>query len=140
MSIDYGLDYSVLAGVGGAPALDTTFQEITDPGQVLVEDLYKMLTTPTGSLWWAPTATLDVREWLLKVSTPGNRAQLQRAIVQVCAGDERLDPDRTVVEITFSAVRALLAISITVYTATDGQPVSLVLDVTSGGVTVQRAS
>lgn len=137
---DYGIDYDVLAGVNEAPALDTTFQELTDPGEVIKRDLYKLLTTPTGALWWAPTSTLDVREWLLKVSTPGNRAQLQRAIVQVCAADERLDPDRTVVEVVFSSLNAKLTISVTVYTATEWQPVSLVLDATSGAVTVQRAA
>lgn len=135
---DYGTDYSVLAGATGGPALDTTFQQITDPGEVLRQDLYKRLTTPAGALWWAPTATLDVREWLLKVSTVANRSQLERAIVQVCATDERLDPDQTAVAVTFAD--ATLRISVTVYGALDGQPVSLVLDVASGGVSVVRAS
>lgn len=55
-------DYRLVRDDDGQLDVDTTFAVETDPAKVLVWDLYKIVTTRAGTLWWAPTATEDVTQ------------------------------------------------------------------------------
>lgn len=65
---------------------DTTFAVVTDVARVLLADLLKIITTTSGTLWWAPTATEDATALRNDAISPARlaaaRARLQSAIEQ----------------------------------------------------------
>ena len=54
-----GIDYSVLAS-DGRQSLDLTFNPISDVQEVVIQSVYKKLTTET--LFWALGKTIDLRK------------------------------------------------------------------------------
>lgn len=86
--LTYGLDYSVLSGPQGDD-LDTTFSEI-DGEQVLLEDVWKQVSTPAGSCFWAPTRTLDLRDYLRDSVSQAEMAALEKQIEALFEEDPRM--------------------------------------------------
>ena len=58
----FGTDHALLFDQNGQPDVDTTFAVQTDERLILLWDLYKIVTTPSGTLWWAPTSTEDAAQ------------------------------------------------------------------------------
>lgn len=56
---DVGIDYSVLAA-DGKQLLDLTFNPISDVQEVVIQSVYKKITTET--LFWALGKTIDLRK------------------------------------------------------------------------------
>lgn len=82
----FGTDYALSLDEDGQLDVDTTFAVVTDVAQVLLADLLKIVTTLSGTLWWAPTATEDVTQLLNDAISPERlaaaRYRLQSAIEQ----------------------------------------------------------
>ena len=57
----FGTDIALIVE-NGAIDVDTTFAVLTNEAQVLLYDLLKIITTASGTLWWAPTATEDAAQ------------------------------------------------------------------------------
>ncbi len=79
---DPGIDYSAY------PALDLTFEERTGVA-VLVEDALRAGTIPAGAMWWAPQASLDLREMVNASLDTGAQRQLTQQLTGMFAEDER---------------------------------------------------
>lgn len=56
---DVGIDYSVL-DANGDDSLDLTFNQISDVQEVVIQSVYKKITTET--LFWALDKTIDLRK------------------------------------------------------------------------------
>lgn len=80
---DFGTDVRTF------PRFDATMAPMTGV-DVLLQDIAKLLTTPPGGLFWAPTATLDVRSWLNDSATPRDRAELAARIEDLVGEDPRI--------------------------------------------------
>ena len=82
----FGTDYGLEIDEDGQFDVDTTFAIVTDIGRVLLADLLKIVTTISGTLWWAPTATEDATQLLNDAISPERlaaaRHRLQSAIEQ----------------------------------------------------------
>lgn len=125
--VDFGTDSSVF------PAFDDTFTQHTD-SSVLVQDLYKTVTTPQGALFWAPTKTLDLREELNSSASAQDRAALAARI------EALFDDDPRIADITATLTHAGLALRVDLSgTATTGQAFRLVLVADSNQITVEAA-
>lgn len=57
----FGTDIALIVE-NGTIDVDTTFAVLTNEAQVLLYDLLKIITTASGTLWWAPTATEDAAQ------------------------------------------------------------------------------
>lgn len=57
----FGTDIALIVE-NGIIDVDTTFAVLTNEVQVLLYDLLKIITTASGTLWWAPTATEDAAQ------------------------------------------------------------------------------
>lgn len=57
----FGTDIALIVE-NGVLDVDTTFAVLTNEAQVLLYDLLKIITTASGTLWWAPTATEDAAQ------------------------------------------------------------------------------
>lgn len=81
----YGTDSAVV------PEVDLTFRPLDDDAAVLLNDFYKLLTTPQGFVFWAPEVpTMDVRELLLDSGTETERDQARERIEEVLLSDPRV--------------------------------------------------
>lgn len=97
--------------------LDATFTPVEDD-QVLIWDVLKTLTTPTGALFWAPTKTVSIPDELNNATSEDQRARL-KARAEACFDDEpRMD---VAVDLTYSRRTQKLAAIITVTSAATGQ-------------------
>jgi hypothetical protein len=86
--MDFGHDTSVL--VGGVPCLDLTGNPIADMYRVLVEDAYKTVTCPAGSLFWAPEATVNLLDYINASLSPSEQEQLTRKVQHLFDDDVRM--------------------------------------------------
>lgn len=127
----YGYDYSVLGGVAGDD-LDGTFAEISEE-EVLLQDVWKQVSTPAGSCFWAPTKTLDLRDYLRDSISLSDAAALEKLIEGLFEDDPRMGVAATV---TF-AVR-VLTVDITI-TPSKGAAFRAVLTADSNDVRIERA-
>lgn len=114
-----GVDYSIRSGPGDD--LDGTFEEIYGV-QVLLEDAYKTVTTPAGSLEWDVSGTLDVSEDLGDSSDASDRAALKSRCSALLSEDARVED--VTVEVTYDAAQKAETLSIT-ETAVTGQTLTL---------------
>lgn len=82
----FGTDYALSLDEDGQLDVDTTFAVVTDVAQVLLADLLKIVTTLSGTLWWAPTATEDATALRNDAISPARlaaaRSRLQSAVEQ----------------------------------------------------------
>lgn len=138
MAINYGMDYTIFSGT--PPDLDLSFSEITDPGQVLLEDAYKKLTTPsgiedppTGQFW--DTNTIDLREYFLSSMSPAQVADLTVRIRSVFDTELRYDITPTV---TFS--QGVLTVLIDLIPSSDLRPLRMVFTITSTSISFERVA
>jgi len=81
----FGTDVALILG-NGLIDVDTTFAVVTDEARVLLYDLLKIITTTSGTLWWAPTATEDAGQAQCDAISPARlvafQARLQNAVEQ----------------------------------------------------------
>lgn len=123
----YGTDSAVL------PEVDLTFAPLQDDAQILLNDFYKLLTTPQGFVWWAPDVpTMDVGELIYDSSTETDRDAARERIEEVLLNDPRVALAQAV--LTFSHSAGVLTIEVTV-TAVTGFTFSFVLTVSQDGAT-----
>lgn len=81
----FGTDVALILE-NGLIDIDTTFAVVTDAARVLLYDLLKIITTTSGTLWWAPTATEDAAQAQCDAISPARlvafQARLQNAVEQ----------------------------------------------------------
>jgi hypothetical protein len=81
----FGTDTALILE-NGLIDIDTTFAVLTDEARVLLYDLLKIITTTSGTLWWAPTATEDASQAQCDAISPARlvafQARLQNAVEQ----------------------------------------------------------
>lgn len=81
----FGTDVALILE-NGLIDVDTTFAVVTDEARVLLYDLLKIITTTSGTLWWAPTATEDAGQAQCDAISPARlvafQARLQNAVEQ----------------------------------------------------------
>lgn len=139
MAINYGVDSSVRSGPN-MDQLDTTFNLIPDPYDMLLEDVYKRVTTqqgivdPPSGVFWDPS-TFDLRDYFLASVSEQFSAQLEARIEGLFDGELRYTVTPTVTRQTGGN----LVISIQVYPSTDPNPITMILTANSDEITYQRA-
>lgn len=93
MATTYGVDSSVLFGT--EQDVDLTFNLFSDPYQVLLEDVYKSVTCPSGGCFWNPN-TLDLRDYLRDSFSVTDQAALKNRIESLFEDDLRMTVSSTV--------------------------------------------
>lgn len=123
----YGTDSAVL------PQVDLTFAPLQDDAQVLLNDFYKLLTSPQGFVWWAPDVpTMDVRDLVFDSSTAADRDAARERVEEVLLSDPRVATASA--ELTFTQSSGVLRIEVAVVAVT-GFTFAFVLTVDAGGTT-----
>lgn len=137
----YGIDSSCMVGPN-KDQLDTTFNYIQDPYDVLIEDVYRKLTTAPGltdppyGLFW-DTSTLDLRDYLLAAYSTSQIANLKADIEAVFYNELRYS---VVVSVSVTgAGRTELTIDVQVYPSTDTRPIVVTFVVGTDQITFTRA-
>jgi hypothetical protein len=102
----------------------------------LPQDLYHMISTPAGSLFFSPASTMDLRDLLSEAVTPGRITAMQGQIADVIAADERVTNVQVV--LTFSVDTAIMNVSIAV-TPIAGQPFTLIMQVSKLSIQLLNA-
>lgn len=137
--IGYGIDTSVLAGAD--QDLDDTFTEMNGV-QILQEDVYKGITTPSAPVvligselrpllfWEDPPVSFDVRDWLNDSLARTDMGVLEARIEAIYEADRRFT------SLKASAGLSLGTLSATITGQASGQPLSLTLTADSSKVTV----
>lgn len=123
----YGTDSAVL------PEVDLTFAPLQDDAQILLNDFYKLLTSPQGYVFWAPDVpTMDVRDLVFDSSTETDRDAARERIELVLLSDPRVALAEATLDFTHSS--GVLRIEVAV-TAVTGFTFSFILDVSADGAT-----
>ncbi len=104
----FGTDIALIVE-NGAIDVDTTFAVLTNEAQVLLYDLLKIITTASGTLWWAPTATEDAAQAQNDAIAAERIVALQSRLQNAIEQDARYTS--VVVLITKSGTRINIAIT-----------------------------
>ena len=104
----FGTDIALIVE-NGAIDVDTTFAALTNEAQVLLYDLLKIITTASGTLWWAPTATEDAAQAQNDAIAAERIVALQSRLQNAIEQDARYTS--VVVLITKSGTRINIAIT-----------------------------
>lgn len=133
----YGTDYSCI------PDIDTTFSIVSDPETVILQSVYKKLTTSPGVLdesarlyqgqFWDP-ATLDLREYLGVNVTQLEISNLHYSIKSIFSTEKRYTVD--IVSLEYK--ETYLNVQLTISANSNVPPMKLVFSVTSSIVSVER--
>ena len=133
----YGTDYSCI------PDIDGTFSVISDAEIVIVQSVYKKLTTSAGVLdestrlyrgqFW-DSATLDLREYLGVNVTGLEVSNLRHSILSIFSTEQRY----TVEIISLNYTQSSLSIELGISANPNVPPMKLVFSVTSSIVSVER--
>lgn len=138
----YGVDYSAMAGPN-KDQLDTTFNPILDQYDVILEDVYRRVTTPVGitdppyGLFW-DTSTLDLRDYLMASYSQSQLANLKSDIEAVFYEELRYSVNVTVSVTGFGVTE--LKVDIEVFPSTDKRPILVTFIVGTDQVTFTRLS
>ena len=139
MAIDYGVDTSILSGKN-RNQLDFTFNLIPDPVDVILESVYKRVTTrqgivdpPTGVFW--DTNTLNLRDYLLASLSPQDIYSLKAQIEAIFYPELRYSVEATV---NFSG--RVLTVLLDITLSDNPSPIRMVLTVDSNQVFYERVS
>ena len=125
---DFGSDVSVF------PDLDPAFAPLTGQ-RVVSEAIAKRLTTPRGSLAYAPDYGTDVRSYLNDAVTQAKLNLWKREIQRECEKDERILS--AAAALSYDSPTTTLKISLSL-TGADG-PFALVLVVTAVSLSILDA-
>lgn len=142
MSLNYGVDYSAMAGPN-KDQLDTTFSNIIDPYDVILEDVYRRLTTPQGILdppigmFW-DTNTLDLRDYLMASYPQKQIARLQQDIETIFYEELRYGIEAQVTVIGSGIT--LLQVDVQVFPSTNVNPIQVTFIVGTNQVEFKRIS
>jgi len=122
----YGIDYSTY------PA-DLTFRPIggTD---ALAQEAVRRITTRAGALWWDPTGTLDVHEWINDTLSVADLRSREKRIEALFDPDPRMD---VVAALRYEARELFVSLEIT---PTDGAPFTVTVNAATGALTVSGAA
>jgi hypothetical protein len=133
----YGTDYSCI------PDLDGTFSLVSDPETVILQSVYKKLTTAPGVLdeptrlyrgqFW-DSATLDLREYLGVNVTGLEISNLYHSILSIFSTEQRY----TVDIISMNYTQSSLSIELGISANANVPSMRLVFSVTSSIVSVER--
>ena len=104
----FGTDIALIVE-NGTIDVDTTFAVLTNEAQVLLYDLLKIITTASGTLWWAPTATEDAAQAQNDAIAAERIVALQSRLQNAIEQDARYTS--VVVLITKSGTRINIAIT-----------------------------
>lgn len=129
------IDYSVLSGPNGDD-LDATFTPLGSNEEVLLQDVYKQVTTPAGSCFWAPTKTMDLRDLLNDSVSTSEIADLAAKLEGLFEEDPRMQVSAAV---SFDGLARTLTVTLTI-TPKQGDTFVLVLTADSNEVRIERAS
>lgn len=80
---DYGVSYSTRGR-----SLDTTFAEVTDPSEILVQDVGAALDEAEGSFFWAPELSIEVSRYRNEGITPARLAEIEAKVAAVLNASE----------------------------------------------------
>lgn len=123
--------------------LDTTFNTIQDPYDVILEDVYRRLTTPVGlanppyGLFW-DTSTLDLRDYLMASYSKSQIATLKSDIEAVFYDELRYSVIVTVSVTGFGVTE--LKVDVEVFPSTDTRPILVTFVVGTDQVTFTRVT
>lgn len=133
----YGTDYSCI------PDLDGTFSVVSDPETVILQSVYKKLTTAPGVLnesaglyqgqFW-DSGTLDLREYLGVNVTQLEISNLHYSIKSIFSTEKRY----TVNIISLDYNESFLNVKLTISANANVPPMTLVFSVTNSIVSVER--
>ena len=141
MSLKYGSDTSTLAGAT-KDQLDTTFNIISDPYDVLLEEVYRRLTTAPGftdpyyGLFW-DSQTIDLRKFVNASLTQSELANIKNQIESVFQDELRYDVSVTVT-ISGSGILQLI-VGVEIFPSTDTRPIVVTFIVGTDRVDFVRA-
>lgn len=136
----YGVDYSSMAGTN-ADQLDTTFNSISDPYEVITQDVYRRLTTSVGltdppyGLFW-DTSTLDLRDYLMASYSQSQINNLKADIEAVFYNELRYSVSVNV-SVTGTGITEL-KVDVQVFPSTDTRPILVTFVVGTDQVTFTR--
>jgi len=86
---DYGISYATRGR-----DLDTTFAEITNPSEILVQDIGAALDEAEGSFFWAPEISIEVSRWRNEGITPARLSEVEARIQGVLGASELISRAR----------------------------------------------
>jgi len=142
MSLNYGVDYSTMAGPN-KDQLDTTFSNIIDPYDVILEDVYRRLTTTQGTLdppigmFW-DTNTLDLRDYLMASYPQKQIARLQQDIETIFYEELRYAIEVQITVIGSGITQ--LQVDVQVFPSTNLNPIQVTFIVGTNQVEFKRVS
>lgn len=132
MAVNYGIDYEIF------PDLDLTFTIVSDYIKVLMEDVYKKLTTKpgiidpaTGQFW--DTNTMDLKDYLGDQLSVKELNALQTRIISIFETELRYQ-----VNVVVQYINGSLFVAVTIFPSNDETPIKMVFNVTSSNVSFER--
>ena len=103
---------------------------------MLLQDVYKQVTTPAGSCFWAPTRTLDLRDLLLASLSASELASLGKRLEQLFDEDPRM---AVVATVTQDGVLSALTLRVELeITPVQGQTFRAVIVADSNQVVIEK--
>lgn len=84
--MSYGVSY-----ITRGRDLDTTFAEVTDPSEILVQDVGAALDEAEGSFFWAPEISIEVSRWRNEGIAPARLAEIEARIAGVLNDSELIE-------------------------------------------------
>ena len=145
----YGIDVSILSGPEKND-LDFTFNEVSDGATILLQDIWKGITTPSAPVvviddqppapilfWETPPVSFDIRDYFNDSITPTDASVIQSRIQQIYVDDLRFQTLNAAV--AFGGQDRTLRVDIAA-TAQTGLHLRLVVTAGSDVVTVEQVS
>lgn len=123
----FGTDAALILDETGQLDIDTTFAVITDVARVLLADLLKIITTLSGALWWAPTATEDVTQLQNDAISPDRLAAARHRLQSAIEQDPRFE------DVTVTTERSGRSLRIAIEARAVNRTLRLVLVVNDDG-------
>lgn len=129
-----GVDIGSTFGGGASIDLDPYFASVSG-ALCVAQSTARKLTSPRGSIWYAPGVGRDIRGMLNDKIDQRTLRVASAAIVSEVRTDDRIDPDTVDVRLTFDSVAKTLTVAVSAKTIT-GSSFSLVLAVSALTVTL----
>jgi len=124
-----GVDIGSTVGGGAVIDLDPYMGSVSG-AMCVAQSTARKLTSPRGSIWYAPGVGRDIRGMLNDKIDKRTLRVASAAIVSEVRTDDRIDPDTVDVVLTFDGVAKTLTVAVSAKTV-DGASFSFVLAVSA---------
>lgn len=131
--MEYGVDTSILLYPDG---LDLTGNLMDDPYQVLIEDVYKKITCPTGAYELDPN-TMDIRDYLRATLSQQDLEILKTRLIAVFDEDLRMQVDVSIVK---TSLLGTLEVYLLITPSDDETPLELKITADPFEVKIERVA